>query len=159
VGGSLVFPPTDDVPVVPDGGKSARRRTGRAAAAPLPLNRLFSSFLDSGDPIRNSGRRVDLAGQDVYSGTMARWARVVVLGVGRHVTQRGNRRQPTSFQEDGYQAYLDRIEERLGRVVRPAQRGPKPSQAKTRRELRMVSPELFRNSYRGRLCSDLKTEP
>jgi putative transposase len=57
---------------------------------------------------------------------MARLARVVVSGVAHDVTQRGNRRQPTFFQEDDYQAYLDRIEERLGRVVRPAKRGPKP---------------------------------
>ena len=37
---------------------------------------------------------------------MARLARVVVPGVAHHVTQRGNRRQPTFFQEDDYAAYL-----------------------------------------------------
>jgi hypothetical protein len=54
---------------------------------------------------------------------MARLARVVVAGVGHHVTQRGDRRQPTFFLEDDYQAYLallgepallDRIEKRPG---------------------------------------------
>ncbi len=71
----------------------------------------------------------------IYSGTMARLTRVVVSGV----TQRENRRQPTFFQEDDYRAYLDRIEERLGRVVRPAKRGPKP---RHERNLSMMSPDL-----------------
>jgi len=37
---------------------------------------------------------------------MARLARVVVPGVPHHVTQRGNRRQTTFFQEEDYAAYL-----------------------------------------------------
>ena len=37
---------------------------------------------------------------------MPRIARVVVPGLPHHVTQRGNRRQPTFFQEADYQAYL-----------------------------------------------------
>ena len=42
---------------------------------------------------------------------MARLARVVVPGVAHHVTQRGNRRQPTFFQEDDYAAYLALLSE------------------------------------------------
>ena len=68
---------------------------------------------------------------------MARLARVVVPGVPHHVTQRGNRRQETFFAEEDYAAYLsllgdttflDRIERMLHRVVRPAKRGPKPTE-------------------------------
>jgi len=36
---------------------------------------------------------------------MARLARVVVAGMPHPVTQRGNRRQPTFFNEDDYAAY------------------------------------------------------
>jgi putative transposase len=46
---------------------------------------------------------------------MARLARVVVPGVAHHVTQRGNRRQPTFFQEDDYRAYLALLGEWCGR--------------------------------------------
>ena len=46
---------------------------------------------------------------------MARLARVVVPGVAHHVTQRGNRRQPTFFQEDDYRAYLDLLGQWCGR--------------------------------------------
>jgi putative transposase len=46
---------------------------------------------------------------------MARLARVVVPGVAHHVTQRGNRRQPTFFQEDDYRAYLELLGEGCGR--------------------------------------------
>ena len=42
---------------------------------------------------------------------MARLARVVVPGVAHHVTQRGNRRQQTFFQEDDYRAYLALLRE------------------------------------------------
>jgi len=38
---------------------------------------------------------------------MARFARVVVPGMPHHVTQRGNRRQPTFFCEDDYRAYVE----------------------------------------------------
>ena len=38
---------------------------------------------------------------------MARLARVVAPGIPHHVTQRGNRRQPTFFQDTDYQLYLD----------------------------------------------------
>ena len=38
---------------------------------------------------------------------MARLARIVVPGMPHHITQRGNRRQPTYFCEDDYAAYLD----------------------------------------------------
>ncbi len=37
---------------------------------------------------------------------MARLARIVVPGMPHHITQRGNRRQPTFFCEDDYAAYL-----------------------------------------------------
>ncbi len=39
---------------------------------------------------------------------MARLARVVVPGVPHHITQRGNRRQPT-FGDDDYAAYLEEM--------------------------------------------------
>ena len=42
---------------------------------------------------------------------MARTARVVAPGVPHHLTQRGNRRQPTFFCEEDYQAYLDLMAE------------------------------------------------
>lgn len=38
---------------------------------------------------------------------MARLARVVAPGIPHHVTQRGNRRQPTFFEDADYQLYLD----------------------------------------------------
>jgi putative transposase len=40
-------------------------------------------------------------------GLMARLARVVAPGIPHHITQRGNRRQRTFFQESDYQLYLD----------------------------------------------------
>jgi hypothetical protein len=42
---------------------------------------------------------------------MARLARVVVPGVAHHVTQRGNRRQETFFNEADYAAYLALLKE------------------------------------------------
>lgn len=45
---------------------------------------------------------------------MARLARVVVPGVPHHLTQRGNRRQQTFFNDDDYQAYLDLMAEWCG---------------------------------------------
>ena len=38
---------------------------------------------------------------------MARLARVVIPGMPHHITQRGNRRQPTFFCEEDYAAYVD----------------------------------------------------
>jgi len=38
---------------------------------------------------------------------MARLSRVVIPGVPHHVTQRGNRREPTFFEDGDYQLYLD----------------------------------------------------
>ncbi len=38
---------------------------------------------------------------------MARLARVVIPGMPHHVTQRGNRRQPTFFGDDDYAAYVE----------------------------------------------------
>lgn len=46
---------------------------------------------------------------------MARLARVVVPGVGHHITQRGNRRQTTFFGADDYAAYLALLGEWCGR--------------------------------------------
>jgi putative transposase len=46
---------------------------------------------------------------------MARIARVVVPGRPHHVTQRGNRRQPTFFGPDDYRAYLALMAEWCGR--------------------------------------------
>lgn len=42
---------------------------------------------------------------------MARLARVVAPGVPHHVTQRGNRRQQTFFNDDDYQVYCDTLAE------------------------------------------------
>ena len=38
---------------------------------------------------------------------MARLARVVIPGRPHHITQRGNRRQPTFFCEEDYAAYVE----------------------------------------------------
>jgi hypothetical protein len=38
---------------------------------------------------------------------MARLVRLVIPGLPRHITQRGNRRQQTLFNEDDYEAYLN----------------------------------------------------
>ena len=38
---------------------------------------------------------------------MARIARIIAPNYPHHVTQRGNRRQPTFFCEDGYLVYID----------------------------------------------------
>ncbi|HET7709723.1 MAG TPA: transposase, partial [Sphingomicrobium sp.] len=38
---------------------------------------------------------------------MARLARLVIPGLPYHVTQRGNRRQPTFFEDDDYAVYRD----------------------------------------------------
>ena len=38
---------------------------------------------------------------------MARLARVVIPGMPHHITQRGNRRQPTFFGEEDYAAYRE----------------------------------------------------
>ena len=46
---------------------------------------------------------------------MARIARVVLPGIPHHVTQRGNRRQPTFFTDKDYQIYLDLMAEWCGR--------------------------------------------
>ena len=42
---------------------------------------------------------------------MARLARVVAPGYPHHITQRGNRRQPTFFDNSDYRLYLDLLEE------------------------------------------------
>ena len=42
---------------------------------------------------------------------MARLSRVVIPGVPHHVTQRGNRREPTFFEDGDYQLYLDLLAE------------------------------------------------
>ena len=45
---------------------------------------------------------------------MARLARVVAPGFPHHITQRGNRRQPTFFCDDDYQCYLELMGEWCG---------------------------------------------
>ncbi len=47
---------------------------------------------------------------------MARFARVVAPGIPHHVTQRGNRRQTTFFNDEDYAAYLDLLAEQLARA-------------------------------------------
>jgi putative transposase len=42
---------------------------------------------------------------------MARLARLVVPGIPHHVTQRGNRRERTFFEDGDYQFYLDLLAE------------------------------------------------
>ena len=42
---------------------------------------------------------------------MPRLARVVIAGMPHHVTQRGNRRQQTFFNEGDYAAYLELMAE------------------------------------------------
>ena len=46
---------------------------------------------------------------------MARLARVVAPGFPHHITQRGNRRQATFFEEEDYQAYRDFMAEWCGK--------------------------------------------
>ena len=46
---------------------------------------------------------------------MARMARAVAPGYPHHVTQRGNRRQQTFFNNDDYQAYLELMSHWCGR--------------------------------------------
>ncbi|WP_309661279.1 transposase [Sphingomonas sp.] len=47
---------------------------------------------------------------------MARFARVVIPGIPHHVTQRGNRRQPTFFEDGDYALYLDLLADAAGRA-------------------------------------------
>ena len=42
---------------------------------------------------------------------MARLARVVTAGMPHHITQRGNRRQPTFFRDEDYHEYLELMAE------------------------------------------------
>jgi len=46
---------------------------------------------------------------------MARIARMVAPGMPQHVTQRGNRRQQTFFNDQDYQAYLELMSERCAK--------------------------------------------
>ncbi|NQT50685.1 transposase, partial [bacterium] len=46
---------------------------------------------------------------------MPRLARVVVPGIPHHITQRGNRRQPTFFCDADHEAYIDLMAEWCGR--------------------------------------------
>jgi putative transposase len=77
---------------------------------------------------------------------MARLPRLVIPGIPYHVTQRGNRRQQTFFEEADYalaekwrrlrmsetsgrplgsEAWLDALEAQTGRALKPQKRGPK----------------------------------
>jgi len=42
---------------------------------------------------------------------MARIARVIAAGIPHHITQRGNRRMPTFFRDEDYQAYISLLSE------------------------------------------------
>ncbi|MGE3692935.1 MAG: transposase [Novosphingobium sp.] len=46
---------------------------------------------------------------------MARLPRVVIPGIPHHVTQRGNRREPTFFEDGDYALYLDLLADAAGR--------------------------------------------
>ncbi len=46
---------------------------------------------------------------------MARIARVIATGIPHHITQRGNRRMPTFFRDEDYQAYLALMSEWCGK--------------------------------------------
>lgn len=47
---------------------------------------------------------------------MARLARVVLPGLPHHVTQRGNRRERTFFEEDDHRLYLDMLADSSARA-------------------------------------------
>ena len=47
---------------------------------------------------------------------MARLARIVIPGIPHHVTQRGNRREQTFFEDGDYELYLDLLAEAAGRA-------------------------------------------
>ena len=47
---------------------------------------------------------------------MARLPRVVIPGVPHHITQRGNRRERTFFEEGDYALYLDLLADAAGRA-------------------------------------------
>jgi putative transposase len=51
----------------------------------------------------------------VIAGFMARLPRMVLPGIPHHVTQRGNRRERTFFEDDDYALYLDLLAEACGR--------------------------------------------
>jgi len=60
-------------------------------------------------PFRGHNTDIDNIGKVHSLAVMARLARVVVPGMPRHVTQRGNRRQDASFCEDDYGAYVELV--------------------------------------------------
>ena len=107
-----------------------------------------------GIPAWNSGDTI-LEFRDWYltlgcdSGRLLPWrrlARVVVPGVAHHVTQRGNRRQPTFFQEDDYRA----LSGTARGMVRPA--GPGVSQSSGRNKYGVPGFALELNPVRAKLC-------
>ena len=54
-------------------------------------------------------------GSPGYTAPMARLPRMVLPGIPHHVTQRGNRRERTFFEEGDYALYLDLLAEAAGR--------------------------------------------
>ncbi len=56
---------------------------------------------------RGHNTSIDKIGDILYSSDMARLARLVIPGLPHHVTQRGNRRQQTFFNDGDYAAYLE----------------------------------------------------
>ena len=58
---------------------------------------------------------------------MPRIVRVTVPSVPHHITQRGNRRQNTFFNND---SFLTRLEKSIGRFLKPKKSGRKPKKNK-----------------------------
>jgi putative transposase len=46
---------------------------------------------------------------------MARLPRIVIPSIPHHITQRGNRREPTFFEDGDYELYLDLLADAAGR--------------------------------------------
>jgi REP element-mobilizing transposase RayT len=73
---------------------------------------------------------------------MARIARIVAANLPHHITQRGNRRQKTFFQDEDYRLYRSLMAEWCNNhIVEVSKTWPKD---KGQGELSMVSPELGR---------------
>jgi REP element-mobilizing transposase RayT len=62
---------------------------------------------------------------------MARLPRLVIPGLPYHVTQRGNRRAQTFFEDGDYALHRDLLadERQSGQTLGPQKRGPKPQAA------------------------------
>ena len=81
------------------------------SASPFP--RILSGRLEYGNAepsfknhVFSTGCRLNLSGKTAGNTIMARMPRLVVPGYPHHVTQRGNRRMKTFFNDGDYNAYL-----------------------------------------------------